>query len=124
MEMPESIFKMLELVTLFVDGVGYAILIFTVFKFVIRYVGFELHRIRGLECAKRFQEIRVEFLSHVILAIDFMVVSDVIESGLVDTRDSLITLGIFVLIRSILAFFLGLDLKDARDEKISEEPVG
>jgi len=123
MELPSGLFHALEFATLFVDGVGYAILIFTVIKFVIRYVGFELHRARGLECAAVFQDIRVEFLSHVILAIDFMVVSDVIHSGLVEDRESLITLGVFVLIRSVLAFFLGLDLKDVREEKPTNEGI-
>ena len=47
-----------------------------------------------------------------------MVISDVIHSGLEKTRDSLITLGLFVLIRSVLAFSLGLDMKDIREEGV------
>jgi len=117
----EEFFEFLEIVTFAIDFVGYAILIFTVLKFVFRYVGFELHRARGHECGKQYQDLRIEFLSHVILAIDFMVVSDVIHSGLVQTRDSLITLGVFVLIRSLLAFFLGLDLREVREELIEED---
>jgi len=116
LEFPEFFLHGMEFLTLVVDGVGFAILTFTAIKFVIRYVAFELQRIRGRRCARMFQDIRVEFLSHVILAIDFMVVSDVIHTGLVHTRDSLITLGIFVLIRSLLAFVLGLDLKDVENE--------
>ena len=115
MQAPPAIFDILEYVTLAVDGVGYAILVFSVLRFVARYLGFEMHRLRGLDCARAFQDIRIEFLSHLILAIDFMVVSDVIHSGLENSRESLITLGVFVLIRSALAFFLGLDLKDARE---------
>ena len=49
MALPSGVFHVLEFVMLLVDGVGYAILVFTVVKFVIRYVGFELHRARGLE---------------------------------------------------------------------------
>ncbi|MEM6634473.1 MAG: DUF1622 domain-containing protein [Pseudomonadota bacterium] len=116
MELPAPLFITLEFTTLAVDVVGYAILVFTVIKFVIRYVAFEFERLRGMDCVKVFRDIRVEFLSHVILAIDFMVVSDVIHSGLVQDRNSLITLGLFVLIRSVLAFFLGLNLKDVREE--------
>ena len=121
MEFPDFFLRSMEFLTLVVDGVGFAILTFTVIKFVIRYVAFELQRVRGHDCARIFQDIRVEFLSHVILAIDFMVVSDVIHSGLEPSRESLITLGIFVLIRSVLAFFLGLDLKDAINELPKEE---
>lgn len=116
--MPEAIVQALEMLSLVVDGVGYAILLFTVVKFVLRYVAFEFQRLRGIDCIRHFRDIRLELLSHVILAIDFMVISDVIHSGIAQTRDSLITLGIFVLIRSVLAFFLGLDMKDVREERI------
>lgn len=116
--MAEWLVYALELLTIAVDGVGYAILLYTVVKFVPRYIAFEIERLRGFECAKRFRDIRLELGSHIILAIDFMVISDVIHSGLIQTRDSLITLGLFVLIRSVLAFFLGLDMKDVREELI------
>ncbi|MEO1562938.1 MAG: DUF1622 domain-containing protein [Pseudomonadota bacterium] len=114
--MIDAAFHYLEWFTVLVDFIGYGILIFTVVKFVIRYVAFEFKRLRGLECVMVFRDIRTEFLSHVILAIDFMVVSDVIHTGLVQDRESLITLGIFVLIRSLLAFFLGLDMREIREE--------
>lgn len=115
--MPEQIASILEITAIAIEGVGYLILVFTSVKFVLRYIAFEYQRIRGFECVRRFREIRLELLSHIILAVDFMVVADVINSGLVQTRDSLIDLGLLVLIRSVLAFFLGLDMKDARDEK-------
>lgn len=116
--MPDVIINALEALTVMVDGVGYAILLFTLVIFVFRYVAFEFQRLRGMECARHFRDIRLELLSRVILAIDFMVISDVIHSGLAETRESLITLGIFVLIRSVLAFFLGLDMKEVRAEGI------
>ena len=117
--MPGPVLYGVELLTVVVDGVGYAILLFTVIKFVIRYVAFELQRLRGFDCLRHFRDIRLELLSHIILAIDFMVISDVIHSGLAQTRESLITLGVFVAIRSVLAFFLGLDMKDVREEKVA-----
>lgn len=116
--MPDVIINALEALTVMVDGVGYAILLFTLVIFVFRYVAFEFQRLRRMECARHFRDIRLELLSRVILAIDFMVISDVIHSGLAETRESLITLGIFVLIRSALAFFLGLDMKEVRAEGI------
>lgn len=86
-------------------------------KFVLRYVAFELQRLHDMGCARHFRDIRLELLSHVILAIDFMVISDVIHSGIAQARDNLIALGIFVLIQSALAFFLALDMKDVREER-------
>ncbi len=114
--MPELVVTILEGFRLVVDGIGFAILALTVAKFAVRYAAFEFDRLRGRECAEWFREIRLDLGSHIVLAIDFMVISDVIHSTLVHTRESLITLGIFVLIRSTLAFFIGLDMKEIRAE--------
>ena len=119
--MPESVISALEMLTLVVDGISYAILAYTVVKFTIHYVDLELKRLRGYQCARRSREIRLDLGGHIVLAIDFMVISDIIHSGLVQTRENLITLGIFVMIRSALAFFIGLDMKDLREENAEEE---
>lgn len=115
--MPEWAVTALEFLAITVEGVGYAILLFTVVTFIFRYVAFLFQRLRGFECIRRFRDIRLELMSHILLAIDFMVISDIIHTGLVQTRDSLITLGVFVLIRSALAFLLSLEIKDTRSEK-------
>ena len=114
--MPESIVSVLEVLALIVEGIGYAILTLTVVKFTVRYVSLEFQRLRGYDCARQSRHIRLDLLGHIVLAIDFMVISDIIYTGLAETRDSLITLGLFVLIRSMLAFFIGLDMKDIREE--------
>ena len=123
MVIPGWIADILELLALAVDFVGYAILAFTAVKFTVRYVAFEAKRLRGWECAKHFRDIRMELLSHVVLAVDFMVISDVIHTALVQSRDGLITLGLFVLIRSVLAFFLGQDLKEVQGQKAELDAI-
>lgn len=79
--MPEWAVTALEFLTIIVNGVGYAILLFTVLKFAFRYVAFEFQRLRGFDCVRRFRDIRLELQSHIILAIDFMVIADVIHTG-------------------------------------------
>ncbi|WP_068089126.1 DUF1622 domain-containing protein [Polycladidibacter stylochi] len=118
MSLPFS--QALEYLTILIDFIGYIILMVTAGKFVLQYVKFELHRLSGLSCALAYQNMRMEFLSQVILAIDFMVISDVIKSGLAKDLNTLITLAVFVLIRSALAFFLGLDLKQVQQEHITK----
>jgi len=53
-----------------------------------------------------------------LLALEFMIVSDVIHSALSRTLDDFLLLGVLVLIRSVLSFFLSLDLKDTRVVKV------
>ena len=118
--MPEIVVHGLELAALFVEGIGFAILLFTALKFVLRYVTFEIGRIRGFDCARYLRDIRLELGGHIILAIDFMVISDIIHTTLAQTRDNLITLAVFVLIRSALALFIGLDMRDVREERTEQ----
>ena len=119
--MPELLNTVLESLVAAVNGVGYTILAITVAKFVVRYAAFEIKGLRGDQCTRRLGDIRLELGGRIVLAIDFMVIADVIHSGLVQTRDSLITLALFVLVRSVLAYFIGLDMKDAREEKAGDQ---
>ena len=119
--MAEEIDQVLKAVAAAVTGVGYAILLFTVAKFLRRYIALEIARVRGFDCARRFRDIRLDLGSHIVLAIDFMVIADVIHTGLVQNRESLINLGLFVLIRSALTFFLGLDMRDIRQERAENQ---
>lgn len=116
--MPDWMVAAFEVATGFVEAVGYTLLFYTAVKFVLRYVVFEAQRVRGFDCARRFRDIRLDLGSHIILAVDFMVVADIIHTGLVQTRESMIELALFVLIRSVLTFFVGLDMKDIREEQV------
>ena len=111
--MPELLNTVLASLVAVVNGIGYTILAITVAKFVVRYVAFEIQGLRGSQCTRRLGDIRLELGGRIVLAIDFMVIADVIHSGLVQTRDSLITLALFVLVRSVLAYFIGLVSDDA-----------
>lgn len=85
-------------------------------KFVIQYAKFEYGRIRGMACVYQIREMRLQLGSHILLALEFMIVSDIIHSALSRTLDDLMVLGALVVIRTALSFFLGLELKHAQQE--------
>lgn len=99
-----------------VDLIGIAILLATAVRFLIHYVGFEIARVRGLDCVFRIRDMRLRLGSYILLALEFMIISDVVHSALKQTLDGLLGLGMLVLIRSAISFFLGLDLKETRQE--------
>ncbi|MEO1574280.1 MAG: DUF1622 domain-containing protein [Pseudomonadota bacterium] len=99
-----------------IDIVGILILLVAAAKFVIRYVSFEFARLRGAECVGHIRDMRLVLGSYILLALEFMIISDVIHSALSRTLDDFIILGALVLVRSAISFFLSMDLKDVRAE--------
>lgn len=106
----------LELAAQVIDLIGIAILLLSAMKFVYHYLAFEVGRYRRLDCVVQIRDMRLQLGSYILLALEFMIVSDVIHSALNRTLDDFLVLGILVLIRTALSFFLGVDLRDAQAE--------
>jgi uncharacterized membrane protein len=107
----------LEYAAQVIDLIGIAILLVAAVRFLFHYVRFEFGRYRGIECVFHIRDLRLQLGSYILLALEFMIVSDVIHSALSRTLDDFLLLGVLVLIRSALSFFLSMDLKDTREEK-------
>ncbi len=60
--------------------------------------------------------------NYILLGLEFMIVSDIIHSFLQPDLLSLSTLGVLVLIRTMISFFLGKELEAVRHEEDSETP--
>ncbi len=113
----EFVAASLELAAQSIDFIGIAILLIAALKFLLRYAKFELARFRGIESVFQIRDMRLCLGSYILLALEFMIVSHVIHSALSRTLDDFLILGVLVLIRLALSFFLSLDLKDMREEK-------
>jgi len=106
----------LEFAAEIIDLIGIAILLIAAVRFLFQYARLEFARFRGIECVFQIRDMRLRLGSYILLALEFMIISDVIHSGLNRTLDDFLILGILVLIRSAISFFLSLDLKDTREE--------
>lgn len=107
----------LEFVAESIDVIGIAILVFAAAKFLFRYIRFEFARSRDLQTVFQIRDMRMCLGSYILLALEFMIVSDVIHSALTRSLEDVLILGVLVLIRSALSFFLSVDLKDMREEE-------
>lgn len=113
----ESVKTFLEFAADCIDLIGIAILLVAAVKFLFHYVVFEIARSRGIESVIKIRDMRLCLGSYILLALEFMIISDVIHSALTRTLDDFVVLGVLVLIRSALSFFLSMDLKDSQEEK-------
>ena len=97
-----------------IDLVGIAILIFAALKFIVHFVGFEIKRLHGLECVEAIRNLRLQLGSYILLSLEFIIISDIIQSAISRNLDDILSLGVIVIIRVALSFFLGRELNEVK----------
>ena len=110
----EQVETILEMIAFAIDLVGIAILVYAALRFVVHFLGFEIKRLRGLECVEGIRDMRLRLGSYILLSLEFIIISDVILTAISRNVDDLLALGLLVLIRVVLSFFLGRELNEVK----------
>ena len=110
----EQVTTVLEMIAFAIDLVGIAILIFAALKFIVHFVGFEIKRLHGLECVEGIRNLRLQLGSYILLSLEFIIISDIIQSAVSRNLDDILSLGVIVIIRVALSFFLGRELNEVK----------
>ena len=97
-----------------IDLAAIAILVLAALKFIAHFVGFEIKRLHGLECVEGIRNLRLQLGSYILLSLEFVIISDIIQSAITRSLDDLLTLGLLVIIRIALSFFLGRELSEVK----------
>ena len=110
--MSEVIERSLEGIAFAVDMIGVAIILYGFAVGLASYVRAVLES-GGIQAKyNRYQVVRCRTGIHLILGLEFMIVSDVLTSVVSRTLEDLISLGAIVLIRTVLAYFLDRDMAE------------
>jgi len=110
----EQVTAVLETIAFAIDLVGIAILVFAALKFVAHFIGFEIKRLHGLECVEAIRNLRLQLGSYILLSLEFIIISDIILSAISRNVDDLLSLGLLVIIRVALSFFLSRELSEVK----------
>ena len=110
----EQVTTVLEMIAFAIDLVGIAILVFAALKFIAHFVGFEIKRLHGLECVEGIRNLRLQLGSYILLSLEFIIISDIIQSAISRNLDDILSLGVIVVIRVALSFFLGRELNEVK----------
>jgi len=113
----EQVNIILESIATAVDLIGIAILVFAALKFVIHYLMFEVKRLQGLDSIIAIRNLRLGLGSYILLALEFIIVSDIIQSVVSTDLNDLLALGLVVIVRIALSFFLGRELVETRAQQ-------
>jgi len=106
----------LELIATSIELIGIAILVYAALRFIAHFLAFEIKRLRGLECVQEIRSLRMGLGSYILLSLEFIIISDIIMTTISMNMDDLLALGLLVMIRIVLSFFLGRELIEVKSQ--------
>jgi uncharacterized membrane protein len=109
----EFIFEWIEISA---DIIGIVILFIGFAKGLYMFILLEIDRIRGRKDYDELFSLRNILGTYIIISLDFLIVSDIIHSVISPDTKELINLGIIVVLRTSIGFFLGKELNELRKE--------
>ncbi len=95
-----------------VEFVGIGIILLGFFISLLRWFYFFIKNLEGDNFYKYTQEVRAKLGLYLMLGLEFMIASDIISTALSPTQEKLILVGSLVVVRVLIGFFLGRELKE------------
>lgn len=115
------IYEGLEWVEFVVDLFGILILIIGFIKGVYVFIKWEIDKLRGGDVYDDVMSLRSTLGWYIILSLDFLIISDIMHSIIKPEFNDLVNLGIIVVLRTSIGFFLGKELMELRHAEKEEK---
>ena len=115
----ESIKYVLGIVSEIVSYIGVLILLYGFIKGLIQFIKNQTTRKNNEDFFTSIQNLRSKIGLYILLALDFLIAADIIDSVTHRNLDELIRLGIVIVIRIAIGYFLGKEIAEINksDEK-------
>jgi uncharacterized membrane protein len=114
----KHIFEILETSA---DLIGIAIILIGFLRGLYMFIRLEIDRILGKKDYEELFSLRNILGTYIIISLDFLIVSDIIHSVISPELNELLGLGIIVVLRTSIGYFLGKELHELRKELKTEE---
>ncbi len=98
-----------------IDAAAIAIILIGALRFLAGFLGAEMSRDRAARMAG-IDRHRMELGRYILAGLELLIVSDIIHTALSLRLSDLLFLGLLVLIRSAISFFLDREIRDIRAE--------
>lgn len=97
-----------------------------IWGFVVAAIGFiklKRHHHSDFFFLKEANKIRAILGTYILFGLEFMIAADIIHTFIKPTQEDLIVLGAIVAIRTVISYFLGREVEDARrDQEMAHKP--
>lgn len=107
----------LEEIARYIDLIGIAIVLYGFVRAAFSFVALELSRFKQGYTMVQCQRVRLELGTYILIAIEFMIASDIIHTVISRELMDLVFVSALVVIRTAISFFLGRELAELRHEE-------
>ncbi len=108
-----ALFPYFEQLATLIDIIGILIILYGFVISLVSLMRVEFGRLRGKNRGIReCQHVRLELGTYILVGIEFMIASDIINTVISKTLESLIFVSALVVIRTAISFFLGRELAE------------
>jgi uncharacterized membrane protein len=105
----------LNYVSLSVGIIGVTVVAWGAFVCAIEFIKLEAKRLGGENICQKRNALRHHLGGYILLGLEFLIAADIINTVMKPTIKELVVLGSIVAIRTVLSFFLNLEMKDRHD---------
>ncbi len=123
MEIQHLFYKILNIVVNGINLFGITVVLWGFFIAAIGFVRMKLHRHRTSYFLKEANKIRATLGIYILFGLEFMIAADIIHTFLKPTQEDLIVLATIVAIRTVISYFLGREVDEARRDEGTEKEL-
>ncbi len=112
------------LLTSIVTGINLVGVMIVIWGFVVASIGFirmKLHRHSSTFFLIEANKIRAILGTYILFGLEFMIAADIIHTFIQPTREDLLVLATIVGIRTVISYFLGREVEEARHDQGSQK---
>jgi uncharacterized membrane protein len=109
--------KFLNMIVTVINLVGVTVVLWGFVVAAIAFARFKLHRHTTIVFLKEANKIRAVLGTYILFGLEFMIAADIIHTFIRPTQEDLIVLGTIVAIRTVISYFLGREVEQARHDQ-------
>lgn len=116
----EEIKNILLIVAELIDFISVGILLYGFIKILFKYLKAEFKNILNTPI-RLLQKIRCEMGIYILLALDFLIASDIIQTTTELSQEKLIELSVMILLRTAIGYFLSKEVDEIESKTTNTE---
>lgn len=111
------VLQALNVIVTLINLMGVTVVLWGFFVAAFAFIKLKLHHHSTVFFLKEANKIRAILGTYILFGLEFMIAADIIHTFIKPTRDDLIVLGTIVAIRTVISYFLGREVEDARRDE-------
>jgi len=117
MEIQIIFYQFLNVIVTSIHLVGVIVVLWGFFVAALGFIRMKLHPESLNSFLKKANEIRAVLGIYILFGLEFMIAADIIHTFIKPTQEDLIVLGAIVAIRTVISYFLGREVDEARRDQ-------